>query len=79
VDQADAVAQALPVVQQRRAGRQASLLVRTTNHPTVPAGWQQEPSNLEEVVLSYLRSPEASALPGPGISDSDTSTAAMTA
>jgi ABC-2 type transport system ATP-binding protein len=79
VDQADAVAQALPVVQQRRAGRQASLLVRTTNHPTVPAGWQQEPSNLEEVVLSYLRSPEASALPGPGISDSDTLTAAMTA
>jgi ABC-2 type transport system ATP-binding protein len=79
VDQADAVAAALPVVHERRAGRQASLLVRTTNHPTVPAGWQDEPSNLEEVVLSYLRSPEASALPGPESPDSDTSKAAMTA
>ena len=74
-DQADAVAAALPVVRQRRAGRQASLLVRTTNHPTVPAGWQDEPSNLEEIVLSYLRSPDARALPGPDSLSSDTSTA----
>jgi ABC-2 type transport system ATP-binding protein len=65
VDQADTVAAAVPVVHERRAGRQASLLVRTTNHPTVPAGWQDDPSNLEEIVLSYLRSPDASALPGP--------------
>jgi ABC-2 type transport system ATP-binding protein len=72
VDQADAVAAALPVVHERRAGRQARLLVRTTNHATVPAGWQDEPSNLEEIVLSYLRSPEASALPGPDSPDSDT-------
>jgi ABC-2 type transport system ATP-binding protein len=69
VDQADAVATALPVVHERRAGRQASLLVRTTNHPTVPAGWQGAPSNLEEIVLSYLRSPAASALPGPDSPD----------
>ena len=55
----------LPVVHERRAGRQASLLVRTTHHPAVPAGWQDDPSNLEEIVLSYLRSPDASALPGP--------------
>jgi len=75
VDQADAVADALPVVHERRAGRQARLLVRTTNHATVPAGWQDEPSNLEEIVLSYLRSPEASALPGPDSPHSDTSTA----
>jgi len=79
VDQADALAQALPVVQQRRAGRQASLLVRTTNRPTVPPGWQEEPSNLEEVVLGYLRSPEASALPGPERPLGDTSNAVMTA
>jgi ABC-2 type transport system ATP-binding protein len=65
VEEADAVAGTLPVVQDRRAGRQASLLVRTTNHPTVPAGWQEDPTNLEEIVLSYLRSPKASALPGP--------------
>jgi ABC-2 type transport system ATP-binding protein len=75
VDQADAVAAALPVVHERRAGRQARLLVRTTNHPAVPAGWQDDPSNLEELVLSYLRSPDASALPGPDSSNSDTSKA----
>ena len=66
VEQADAVAAAVPVVLEQRAGRQARLLVRTTNHPTAPAGWQDDPSNLQEIVLSYLRSPDASALPGPG-------------
>jgi ABC-2 type transport system ATP-binding protein len=75
VDQADAVGRALPVVYERRAGRQASLLVRTTNHPAVPAGWQADASNLEEIVLSYLRSPEASALPGPDSSTRATSKA----
>ena len=65
VDQADAVAAGLPVVHERRAGRQASLLVRTTNRPTVPVGWEEDASNLEEIVLSYLRSPDASTLPGP--------------
>jgi len=39
------------------------------------AGWQDEPSNLEEIVLSYLRSPDASALPGPDSPDSDAWTA----
>ena len=75
VDQADAVAAALPVVHERRAGRQARLLVRTTDHRTVPAGWQVDPTNLEEIVLSYLRSPDASALPGPDSASSDTSKA----
>jgi ABC-2 type transport system ATP-binding protein len=75
VAEADAVGRTLPVVNQRRAGRQASLLVRTTNHPTVPAGWQEDPTNLEELVLSYLRSPEASALPGPDSASSNTSKA----
>jgi ABC-2 type transport system ATP-binding protein len=72
VEQADAIAAALPVVHERRAGRQARLLVRTTNRHPVPAGWTDEPSNLEEIVLSYLRSPEASALPGPESPDRDT-------
>jgi ABC-2 type transport system ATP-binding protein len=75
VEKADVVAAALPVVHERRAGRQASLLVRTTNHPAVPAGWQDDPSNLQEIVLSYLRSPDASALPGPDSSNNDISTA----
>jgi ABC-2 type transport system ATP-binding protein len=75
VDQATAVAAALTVVHERRAGRQASLLIRTTKDPAVPAGWQDDPSNLEEIVLSYLRSPDASALPGPDSACSETSTA----
>jgi ABC-2 type transport system ATP-binding protein len=73
VDQADAVAAALAVVHERRAGRRASLLVRTTNRTSVPAGWQDDPSNLEEIVLSYLRSPDASALSGPEVLDNDSS------
>jgi ABC-2 type transport system ATP-binding protein len=75
VDQADAVVAALPVVYDRRAARQARLLVRTTNHRTAPAGWQDEPSNLEEIVLSYLRSPDAKALSGPEFLDNDSSKA----
>jgi ABC-2 type transport system ATP-binding protein len=75
-DQADAVAAALRVVHEQRAGRQATLLVRTTNHSSAPAGWQDDPSNLEEIVLSYLRSPDASALPGPDIPHNDTPKAA---
>jgi ABC-2 type transport system ATP-binding protein len=71
VEQADTIAMSLPVVSERRAGRQARLLVRTNHARTVPAGWEDEPSNLEEIVLSYLRSPEASALPGPASPDRD--------
>jgi ABC-2 type transport system ATP-binding protein len=75
VDRAAALAAALPVVFERRAGRQASLLVRTTPDAAVPADWRSDPSNLEEIVLSYLRSPDASALPGPDAAHRDTSTA----
>ncbi|HEX3424841.1 MAG TPA: ABC transporter ATP-binding protein [Acidimicrobiales bacterium] len=77
VEQADAVGTAVPVVYERRAGRQARLLVRTTGHVTLPAGWQADASNLEEIVLSYLRSPDASALPGPDPVRSATSTAVI--
>lgn len=70
VTQADAVAAVLPVVHDRRAGRQASLLVRTTH--AAPPGWQDDASHLEEIVLSYLRSPDARALPGPQSSRSET-------
>ena len=75
VAEADSVAEALTVVHERRAGRQASLLVRTTNHHAVPAGWQNDQSNLEEIVLSYLRSPDANALPGPDSANRETSKA----
>ncbi|HWE56018.1 MAG TPA: ABC transporter ATP-binding protein [Acidimicrobiales bacterium] len=75
VEQSDGVAQALSVVHERRAGRHTHLLVRTSNHLSVPPGWQDGPSNLEEIVLGYLRSPEASALAGPGSPTSDTAQA----
>jgi ABC-2 type transport system ATP-binding protein len=65
IDQADAVTRDLAVVHERRGGRQATLLVRITKPASVPVGWQDDPSSLEEIVLSYLRSPRASALPGP--------------
>lgn len=71
VDQADAVARSLHVVHERRAGRQAHLLVRTTNQPILLPGWQEDPSNLEEIVLSYLRSPDTSAHPEASSTSSD--------
>lgn len=74
VAEADAVARALPVVHEQRAGRQASLLVRAGHRLAVPPGWHDDPTNLEEIVLSYLRSPDMSALPGPSSVFSGTST-----
>jgi ABC-2 type transport system ATP-binding protein len=75
VRQADSVAKNLCVVYERHAGRQAHLLVRTANGAAVPAEWQDEPSNLEEIVLAYLRSTAASALPGPASPNSHTTRA----
>jgi ABC-2 type transport system ATP-binding protein len=62
----DKYAERMCVVQCRRAGAQAHLLVRTTA-PTdpVPPGWEAQPVTLEELVLAYLREPAAAALPGP--------------
>ncbi len=67
--QADAVAAALPVIGQRRAERRTTLLVRAGPTTPLPPDWQVEPTNLEELVLSYLRAPEASALPGPAMTE----------
>ena len=64
--QADAVAAGLPVVRDRRASARTQLLVRTGGlDAPVPAGWLQQRIGLEELVLSYLREPSASVLPGP--------------
>lgn len=46
------------VVSDRRGRRQARLLARVDGHALVPPGWQTEPTNLEELVLSYLRAPD---------------------
>ena len=64
--EAPAVAASRAVVEERRAERQTTLLVRTAAETSPPpAGWHAEPTHLEELVLSYLRSPSAAALPGP--------------
>ncbi|MGB6454108.1 MAG: ABC transporter ATP-binding protein [Streptosporangiaceae bacterium] len=62
----DKCAERMCVVQCRRAGAQAHLLVRTTTPPDpAPPGWEAHPVTLEELVLAYLREPGAAALPGP--------------
>jgi ABC-2 type transport system ATP-binding protein len=60
----DAMTGAFDVVITQRADRQSTVLVRSTQL-VPPAGWRVGRTNLEELVLSYLRVPEASALPGP--------------
>jgi ABC-2 type transport system ATP-binding protein len=55
----------LAPVQLQRAGTQARLLVRMDKRSPAPAGWTSSPVDLEELVLAYLRDPDATALPGP--------------
>lgn len=69
--EASGIAANLPVVREQRAGRQASLLVRAKTVRDLPAGWQSLPTNLEELVLAYMRTPHASSLAGPGPVDRD--------
>jgi ABC-2 type transport system ATP-binding protein len=53
------------VVHAQQALAQAHLLVRQRTAAPAPAGWQAQPVTLEELMLAYLREPQASALPGP--------------
>lgn len=62
---AAAAAASLAVVQAQPGDRQTSLLARTSHELIPPEGWAVGPTNLEELVLAYLRSGSASALPGP--------------
>ncbi|MFG1807753.1 ABC transporter ATP-binding protein [Streptomyces sp. NPDC049040] len=63
--QADPLAEKMPVVHEVRTERQTRMLVRVPAGTPPPPGWQTQPTHLEELVLSYLRTPGASALPGP--------------
>jgi ABC-2 type transport system ATP-binding protein len=54
-----------PVVQFRRGGAQAHLLVQASAQDPVPPGWEAHPVGLEELALAYLREPGAAAPPGP--------------
>ncbi|HEY1824200.1 MAG TPA: ABC transporter ATP-binding protein [Trebonia sp.] len=56
--EADRLAGRLSPVQDKRAGAQAHLLVRTPGAmvaATVPPGWEAHPVSLEQVILAYLR------------------------
>jgi ABC-2 type transport system ATP-binding protein len=60
----DTLTSSLDVVITQRADRQSTALVRAPQL-VPPPGWRIDRTNLEELVLSYLRVPEATALPGP--------------
>jgi ABC-2 type transport system ATP-binding protein len=64
-EQVGRVSSSLPVVWGTCAGRQSRLLVRTVPGAEPPPGWSVEATNLEELVLAYLRSPDATAFGGP--------------
>jgi ABC-2 type transport system ATP-binding protein len=63
--EADALAASIPVVSIRRAERQVGVLARVTDAIPLPTRWERHHTNLEEIVLGYLRHPDASSLPGP--------------
>ena len=63
---ADDVAARLPVVHDSRIGRQATLLVRSQREQfALDPRWEQRPADLEELVLAYLRKPDAATMPRP--------------
>ena len=60
--------QRIAIIHAQNAGAQAHLLVRTlAAEDPVPHGWQSQSASLEELVLGYLRDPDARMLPGPAI------------
>ena len=63
----------LPVVRTHLAGRQAHLLARLDGDSAaaLPRGWEVQAIGLEELVLAYMREPEARAFPGPAAPDSE--------
>jgi len=68
---ADGLARRLQVVSDTRSDRQATLLAHVgTERLTLDSRWSERPVGLEELVLAYLRSPEASSLPRPSLATS---------
>ncbi|MEH1124968.1 ABC transporter ATP-binding protein [Micromonospora sp. CPCC 206061] len=64
VEAADALAASTPVVSRRVVGRQVHLLVRASR-PIPDPRWSARPVAMEDLVLAYLREPDAAALPRP--------------
>jgi ABC-2 type transport system ATP-binding protein len=67
VELADGVAARLSIVDDSRTDRQATLVARTTGSVTLDPRWTTRGVGLEELVLAYLRRPEAAALPRPAL------------
>jgi ABC-2 type transport system ATP-binding protein len=69
--EASALMSQLPVVRTHLAGRQAHLLARLNGDSAtaLPRGWEAQAIGLEELVLAYMREPEARAFPGPASAD----------
>ncbi|RSN18500.1 ABC transporter ATP-binding protein [Streptomyces sp. WAC 05977] len=63
-EEADALVRRVAIVDEARAGRQATVFARTEPVPLGPQ-WTERPANLEELVLAYLRRPESASLPRP--------------
>ena len=55
------------VVHAQEAEAQTHLLVRMPAGDSVVPGWQSRPASLEDLVLGYLREPDARMLPGPAV------------
>lgn len=75
VAEADRYAERVAVIQDRRAGTQAHLLLRTdTADEPAPPGWEAHPVSLEELTLAYLRGPGSQTRQTPAIAKSSTVT-----
>jgi ABC-2 type transport system ATP-binding protein len=64
VEAAEALPAAVPVISRTGAGRLAHLLVRSDQPPPDPR-WKVRPVDLNDLVLGYLREPDATTLPRP--------------
>jgi ABC-2 type transport system ATP-binding protein len=64
---ADGVAGRMSIVDDSRTDRQATLVARTTGSVTLDPQWTSRGVGLEELVLAYLRRPDAAALPRPAL------------
>ncbi|HET9140036.1 ABC transporter ATP-binding protein [Actinophytocola sp.] len=64
---ADRLPEPVSVIEDDRAERQASLLVRAEPSTVLDPRWHSRPVGLEELVLAYLRRPEAATLPRPSL------------
>jgi ABC-2 type transport system ATP-binding protein len=63
---ADALAARVPVIEDNRSERLATMFARTGPVLMSPQ-WTERAVNLEELVLAYLRKPDAAALPRPAL------------